>query len=123
MEIRILDHEHRPLSPGQSGEIAVRGPTVMQGYWRNDEATRQTLVDGWLLTGDIGFLDHVGYLTLTDRSKDVIISGGCNVYPREVEEVLAQHPEVFEVCVVGEPDVQWGNGGSVRRSPCSRIAR
>jgi long-chain acyl-CoA synthetase len=80
----------------------------MQGYWRNDAATRQTLLDGWLLTGDIGFLDHAGYLTLTDRSKDVIISGGCNVYPREVEEVLAQHPEVFEVCVVGEPDVQWG---------------
>ncbi|WP_349747085.1 class I adenylate-forming enzyme family protein [Pseudomonas frederiksbergensis] len=108
MEIRILDPEHRPLPPGQSGEIAVRGPTVMQGYWRNDAATRQTLVDGWLLTGDIGFLDHAGYLTLTDRSKDVIISGGCNVYPREVEEVLSQHPEVFEACVVGEPDVQWG---------------
>ncbi|RON10244.1 AMP-dependent synthetase [Pseudomonas brassicacearum] len=108
VDIRILDPEHRPLPPGQSGEIAVRSPTVMQGYWRNDAATRQTLVDGWLLTGDIGLLDHAGYLTLTDRSKDVIISGGCNVYPREVEEVLAQHPEVFEVCVVGEPDVQWG---------------
>ncbi|MFJ2363653.1 class I adenylate-forming enzyme family protein [Pseudomonas sp. NPDC087697] len=108
VDIRILDPEHRPLPPGQPGEIAVRSPTVMQGYWRNDAATRQTLVDGWLLTGDIGFLDHAGYLTLTDRSKDVIISGGCNVYPREVEEVLAQHPEVFEVCVVGEPDVQWG---------------
>ncbi|TVT84576.1 class I adenylate-forming enzyme family protein [Pseudomonas sp. H3(2019)] len=108
VEIRILDPEHRPLPPGQSGEIVVRGPTVMQGYWRNDAATRETLVDGWLLTGDIGFLDHAGVLTLTDRSKDVIISGGCNVYPREVEEVLAQHPQVFEVCVVGEPDVQWG---------------
>jgi acyl-CoA synthetase (AMP-forming)/AMP-acid ligase II len=108
VEIRILDPEHRPLPPGQPGEIAVRGATVMQGYWRNEAATRQTLVDGWLLTGDIGVLDHAGYLTLTDRSKDVIISGGSNVYPREVEEVLAQHPDVFEVCVVGEPDVQWG---------------
>ncbi|MCZ7176253.1 AMP-binding protein, partial [Salmonella enterica] len=89
-----------PLPTGQRGEIAVRGATVMQGYWRNPEATRQTLIDGWLMTGDIGFLDPAGYLTLTDRSKDVIISGGSNVYPREVEEVLAQHPEVFEVCVV-----------------------
>ena len=108
VEIRILDAEHQPLPTGERGEIAVRGATVMQGYWRNPQATRQTLVDGWLLTGDIGYLDPAGYLTLTDRSKDVIISGGSNVYPREVEEVLAQHPEVFEVCVVGEPDAQWG---------------
>jgi long-chain acyl-CoA synthetase len=108
VEIRILDAQHQPLPTGQRGEIAVRGATVMQGYWRNPEATRQTLIDGWLMTGDIGFLDPAGYLTLTDRSKDVIISGGSNVYPREVEEVLAQHPEVFEVCVVGEPDAQWG---------------
>ncbi|MEX5592828.1 class I adenylate-forming enzyme family protein [Pseudomonas orientalis] len=108
VEIRILDTGHQPLPTGTRGEIAVRGATVMQGYWRNPEATRQALVDGWLLTGDIGFLDPAGYLTLTDRSKDVIISGGSNVYPREVEEVLAQHPEVFEVCVVGEPDPQWG---------------
>ncbi|WP_347900990.1 AMP-binding protein [Pseudomonas purpurea] len=108
VEIRILDPGHAPLPPGQPGEIAVRGATVMRGYWRNDAATDQALVDGWLLTGDIGFLDHAGYLTLTDRSKDVIITGGSNVYPREVEEVLAQHPDVFEVCVVGEPDAQWG---------------
>lgn len=108
VEIRVLDTGHQPLPTGTRGEIAVRGATVMQGYWRNPEATRQALVDGWLLTGDIGFLDPAGYLTLTDRSKDVIISGGSNVYPREVEEVLAQHPEVFEVCVVGEPDPQWG---------------
>ncbi|AMW83004.1 Long-chain-fatty-acid--CoA ligase [Pseudomonas yamanorum] len=108
MEIRILDADHQPLPAGQRGEIAVRGATVMQGYWRNEAASRQALVDGWLLTGDIGFLDSAGYLTLTDRSKDVIITGGSNVYPREVEEVLAQHPDVFEVCVVGEPDAQWG---------------
>ncbi|NWA29650.1 AMP-binding protein [Pseudomonas gingeri] len=108
VEIRILDPGHRPLPPGRMGEIAVRGATVMQGYWRNEAATQQALVDGWLLTGDVGFVDDAGYLTLTDRSKDVIISGGCNVYPREVEEVLAQHPGVFEVCVVGEPNAQWG---------------
>ncbi|WLH82394.1 class I adenylate-forming enzyme family protein [Pseudomonas sp. FP2338] len=108
VEIRILDARHQPLPTGERGEIAVRGATVMQGYWRNPQATAQTLVDGWLLTGDIGFLDPAGYLTLTDRSKDVIISGGSNVYPREVEEVLVQHPEVSEVCVVGEPDAQWG---------------
>ncbi|MGY2685563.1 class I adenylate-forming enzyme family protein [Pseudomonas tolaasii] len=108
VEIRILDAQHQPVPVGRRGEIAVRGATVMQGYWRNPEATRQTLVDGWLLTGDIGFLDPAGYLTLTDRSKDVIITGGSNVYPREVEEVLAQHPDVFEVCVVGESDEQWG---------------
>jgi long-chain acyl-CoA synthetase len=108
VEIQILNGQHQPVPTGERGEIAVRGATVMQGYWRNPEATGQTLVDGWLLTGDIGFLDAAGYLTLTDRSKDVIISGGSNVYPREVEEVLAQHPEVFEVCVVGEADAQWG---------------
>jgi acyl-CoA synthetase (AMP-forming)/AMP-acid ligase II len=108
VEIRILDATHTALPCGQRGEIAVRGATVMQGYWRNATATGEALLDGWLLTGDIGFMDAAGYLTLTDRSKDVIITGGSNVYPREVEEVLAQHPDVFEVCVVGEPDAQWG---------------
>ncbi|WYX53602.1 hypothetical protein WJ977_30020 [Achromobacter xylosoxidans] len=80
----------------------------MQGYWRNDPATAETLVDGWLRTGDIGRLDHSGFLTLTDRSKDVIISGGSNIYPREVEETLARHPGVREVAVVGAPSAQWG---------------
>lgn len=108
VDIRVLDAELRPLASGQPGQIAVRGPTVMHGYWRNEAASREALVDGWLLTGDIGYLDDQGYLTLTDRCKDVIISGGSNVYPREVEEVLALHPEVFEVCVVGEADKEWG---------------
>ncbi|MHC6226014.1 class I adenylate-forming enzyme family protein [Pseudomonas sp. X10] len=108
VELRVLDAQRRPLAAGQPGEVAVRGPTVMRGYWRNEAATGEALVDGWLLTGDIGYLDAQGYLTLTDRSKDVIISGGSNVYPREVEEVLALHPQVFEVCVVGEADAQWG---------------
>ncbi|RAU39903.1 MULTISPECIES: AMP-binding protein [unclassified Pseudomonas] len=108
VEIRVVDGQRQPLPHGQPGEIAVRGATVMQGYWRNEAATAETRVDGWLYTGDIGYLDADGYLTLTDRSKDVIISGGSNVYPREVEEVLALHPGVFEVCVVGEQDAEWG---------------
>ena len=108
VEIKVVDAQRQPVSTGTPGEIAVRGATVMHGYWRNEAATRETLVDGWLFTGDIGYLDADGCLTLTDRSRDVIISGGSNVYPREVEEVLATHPDVFEVCVVGEADAQWG---------------
>ena len=108
VEIKIVDAQRQVVPSGQAGEIAVRGATVMQGYWRNEAATRETLVEGWLFTGDIGYLDADGCLTLTDRSKDVIISGGSNVYPREVEEVLATHPGVFEVCVVGEADAEWG---------------
>ncbi|CAK9888989.1 MULTISPECIES: class I adenylate-forming enzyme family protein [Pseudomonas] len=107
-EVRVLDTAGQPLTSGEPGQIAVRGAAVMQGYWNNPQASREALVDGWLLTGDIGFFNEQGYLTLTDRSKDVIISGGSNIYPREVEEVLMQHPEVFEVCVVGEADAEWG---------------
>ena len=80
----------------------------MRGYWNNPEATASTLRDGWLHTGDVGCLDADGFLTLKDRSKDVIISGGSNIYPREVEEVLLAHPGVREVSVVGMPDAQWG---------------
>lgn len=90
------------------GEILVRGAAVMAGYWRNAEATANALQDGWLRTGDVGRLDADGYLTLVDRSKDVIISGGTNIYPREVEEVLLQHPGVREVSVVGRPSEEWG---------------
>ncbi|PNG32068.1 AMP-dependent synthetase [Pseudomonas protegens] len=108
VEVRIVDADGQRLGPGEPGEIAVRGAPVMHGYWDNPSATQEALVDGWLLTGDIGFLDSRGLLTLTDRSKDVIISGGSNIYPREVEEVLMQHPGVFEVCVVGQADAEWG---------------
>jgi long-chain acyl-CoA synthetase len=93
---------------GEVGEVLVRGPTVMRGYWRNPEATARTLARGWLHTGDLGSFDADGFLTLKDRSKDLVISGGSNVYPREVEEVLLLHPDVAEVAVVGRPHPEWG---------------
>jgi long-chain acyl-CoA synthetase len=108
VEVAIGDAEGRPLPPGESGEIMVRGAPVMPGYWNAPEATAKTLKDGWLMTGDVGSLDADGYLTLADRSKDVIISGGTNIYPREVEEVLLTHPDVHEVSVVGRPSAEWG---------------
>ena len=108
VEIAIADDSGQPLPPGQPGEIMVRGTPVMPGYWRNADATAKTLRDGWLMTGDIGHLDADGYLTLIDRSKDVIISGGTNIYPREIEEVLLTHPSVHAVAVVGRPSPEWG---------------
>jgi len=108
VEVRVVDEHMRPLPAGSVGEIVVRGPTVMRGYFHNPGATAATLRDGWLLTGDIGWLSEDGFLTLTDRSKDVIISGGTNIYPREVEEVLLRHPAVFEAAVIGAPEPEWG---------------
>jgi len=105
---RAVDAEDRPLPAGETGEILARGDSVMNGYWRNPEASAQTLRGGWLHTGDVGAFDENGYLTLKDRSKDVIISGGSNIYPREVEEVLLQHDAVAEVSVIGVPDAEWG---------------
>jgi len=97
-----------PLPAGGVGEVLVRGPTVMAGYWMNPEASAATLAHGWLHTGDVGTFDANGFLTLKDRSKDLIISGGSNVYPREVEEVLLGHPDVAEVAVVGRAHSEWG---------------
>jgi long-chain acyl-CoA synthetase len=108
VELRIADHDGHIRPAGEMGEVQVRGETVMSGYWRNDEATRRALADGWLRTGDLGSLDREGYLFLMDREKDVILSGGSNIYPREVEEVLAGHPGVQEVAVIGRPDEEWG---------------
>jgi long-chain acyl-CoA synthetase len=108
VEVAIGDAAGRPCPPGEIGEIMVRGAPVMPGYWQNPEATAGTLKDGWLMTGDMGHLDEDGYLTLADRSKDVIISGGTNIYPREIEEVLLTHPCVHEVSVVGRPSPEWG---------------
>lgn len=108
VEVRIAGAKEQPAAPGEAGEILVRGATVMKGYWNDPEASARALADNWLHTGDIGRVDADGFLTLTDRSKDVIISGGTNIYPREVEEVLARHPAVLEVSVVGEPSPEWG---------------
>jgi long-chain acyl-CoA synthetase len=108
IRLRIGDEFDRPLPPGQVGEVLVRGDTVMRGYWGNIAASDDTLRNGWLHTGDLGACDEEGFLTLKDRSKDVIISGGSNIYPREVEEVLLRHPGVLESSVIGEPDAEWG---------------
>ena len=108
VEVRVVDAQGQPVPTGETGEVVVRGDTVMPGYWNNPTATAQTLRDGWLYTGDMGALDVDCFLTLKDRSKDVIISGGSNIYPREVEEVLLLHPQVREVAVVGQRDAEWG---------------
>ena len=108
VEVVVADADDRPLPPGEPGEVLVRGDSVMRGYWQDPDATAATLRGGWLHTGDVGVLDADGFLTLRDRSKDLIISGGSNIYPREVEEVLLQHPAVAEVAVIGRPDPQWG---------------
>ncbi len=107
-EVAILDADDRELPRGEIGEIAVRGRSVMLGYWNNPEATAAAIRDGWLHTGDVGFMDEHSYVTLQDRSKDMIISGGSNIYPREVEEVLLTHPSIAEVSVVGRPHPEWG---------------
>jgi long-chain acyl-CoA synthetase len=108
VRVQVADAEGRTLPNGEVGEVLVQGDTVMAGYWRNPDATRATVRNGWLFTGDMGSLDAHGYLTLKDRSKDLIISGGSNIYPREVEEALLTAPGVAEVAVVGEPDAEWG---------------
>jgi long-chain acyl-CoA synthetase len=108
VEVRIADAEDRWLPVGEVGEVLVRGETIMNGYWRNPEASAETLRNGWLHTGDFGCFDEEGFLTLKDRSKDLIISGGTNIYPREVEEVLVKHEGVAEVSVIGRPDREWG---------------
>ncbi len=108
VEVRIFDVNDKELPPGETGEIVTRSDLVMKGYWRNPEATKKALKNGWLHTGDMGYLDERGYLFIMDRSKDMIISGGENIYPREIEEVLIRHEAVREVAVIGIPDVKWG---------------
>ncbi|MGH6611721.1 MAG: AMP-binding protein [Burkholderiaceae bacterium] len=108
VEVAVLDDADRAVAVGEMGEVCVRSDVVMAGYLNNPEATSVTLANGWLHTGDVGRFDEHGYLTLVDRSKDLIISGGSNIYPREVEEVLLRHPAVKEVAVIGQRDPQWG---------------
>ncbi len=107
-QLRVADEQGRELPAGEVGEVMVHGDSVMAGYWRNPQATAAAIRDGWLLTGDMGSLDADGFLTLKDRSKDLLISGGSNIYPREVEEVLLTASGVAEVAVVGAPDAEWG---------------
>ena len=108
VEVAVLDDSDREVPSGELGQVCVRADVVMMGYLNNPEATAETLANGWLHTGDVGRFDQHGYLTLVDRSKDLIISGGSNIYPREVEEVLLRHPAVKEVAVLGEHDPHWG---------------
>ncbi|HEY2387378.1 MAG TPA: AMP-binding protein [Candidatus Binatia bacterium] len=109
-EVRVVDLDGQPLPVGEVGQIAVRGPQMMRGYWQDPEATGAVLRDGWLRSGDLGRLDDAGFLTLVDRSDDVIITGGFNVYPREVELVLEEHPAVAEAGVAAVPHPRWGQG-------------
>lgn len=106
--LRIVDEDGNEVGPNVAGELTVRGNTVTPGYWRRPEATQEALRNGWLQTGDVGYRDERGYIFITDRVKDMIISGGSNVYPREVEEILLAHPAISEACVVGVPDDVWG---------------
>jgi long-chain acyl-CoA synthetase len=119
VELRVVGEDDRPLPIGERGEVTLRGPSVMRGYWRRPEATADTLRGGWLHTGDVGYLDDQGFLYLVDRKKDMIIRGGENIYPAEIEAVLYEHPAVAEAAVVGVPDPVYGESVAayvVRRS-------
>jgi fatty-acyl-CoA synthase len=109
--VRVVDTEGRDVAPGETGEILCKSPAVMRGYYKRPEATAATLADGWLHTGDLATVDEEGYVFVAGRSKDMIITGGLNVYPAEVERVLAQHPAITEAAVIGLPDEQWGEIG------------
>jgi acyl-CoA synthetase (AMP-forming)/AMP-acid ligase II len=113
VRVEIMDDANQILPLGESGEICVRGDLVMKGYYKNPEKTAETLIDGWLHTGDVGHLDAEGYLHITDRKKDMIITGGFNVYPSEVEQVIWSHPAVQDCAVIGVPDDKWGEAVKV----------
>jgi fatty-acyl-CoA synthase len=108
VQVKLLDDAGAPVAVGDVGEICVRGPLVMDGYWRRPEETAAAFRDGWLRTGDLAREDERGYLYIVDRKKDMIISGGFNVYPKEVEDALASHPDVAQAAVFGVPDARWG---------------
>jgi acyl-CoA synthetase (AMP-forming)/AMP-acid ligase II len=107
-EVRVIDENGNDVNDGEAGEIILRGDSVMAGYWNAPELSASTVVNGWLHTRDMGRFDEDGYLFLVDRKSDMVISGGFNIYPNEVENVLASHPAVFEAAVVGVPDELWG---------------
>jgi fatty-acyl-CoA synthase len=111
VEIKIVDEKGREMPANQAGELLLKGPMVTPGYWKNEEATRKTIEEGWFHTGDRVRQDEEGYLFVVDRIKNMFISGGENVYPAEVERALVAHPEVSEVAVIGVPDDRWGEVG------------
>jgi acyl-CoA synthetase (AMP-forming)/AMP-acid ligase II len=129
--VRVVDDNDAELPPGEVGEVVTRSDCVMEGYWENPAANAETLRGGWLHTGDLGSMDEDGFLTLRDRSKDMIISGGSNIYPREIEEVLLRHPDLVEAAVVGRPHPDWGEevvafivaraGAQVERAALDRL--
>lgn len=108
VQVKVAGEDGVGLAPGEVGEVLVKGPTVMKGYLNNPQATESAIQDGWLRTGDHGAMDQTGFLTLMDRRHDLIISGGTNIYPREVEETLIKHEEISEVAVIGKPEKEWG---------------
>jgi long-chain acyl-CoA synthetase len=118
-EMRIVDEQGIEVSPGEVGEIIGRGPVTMPGYYKQPELTAAAIQNGWLHSGDLGYVDEDGFLYLVDRKKDLIISGGVNVYPRDIEEVVIQHPAVNDVAVFGAPDARWGESpiAAVRLTP------
>jgi long-chain acyl-CoA synthetase len=108
IEVRVADGDDNPVGIGEIGEVLVRGETVMSGYWNRPQDSAETLRGGWLHTGDLARMDRFGYLMLLDRKKDLIISGGMNIYAREIEDILLTHPGVAEAAVIGVPDAEWG---------------
>jgi len=108
LEACVVDEEDRPLPPGEVGELVCRGPNVMKGYHRHPEATRDVMRNGWLHSGDLAKMDEEGFFYIVDRKKEMIVSGGENIYPREIEEILMKHPAIADVAVVGVPDQKWG---------------
>ncbi|MCZ4291569.1 class I adenylate-forming enzyme family protein [Hoeflea alexandrii] len=113
VELRVVDEAGKDCPPGVIGEILVRGPTVMKGYWKEDDKTAEAIIDGWLHSGDLARIDERGYMYIADRKKDLVISGGANIYPGDVEEVFAGHPDIAEVAAFGVPDVYWGEALTV----------
>jgi fatty-acyl-CoA synthase len=108
VEVDIRDPDGKPLPPGEAGEICLRGPRITQGYWRDEKKTAASFYGDWFRTGDVGYLDDEGFLFLTDRVKDMIISGGENIASSEVERVVYQMPQVREAAIIGLPDEKWG---------------
>jgi acyl-CoA synthetase (AMP-forming)/AMP-acid ligase II len=122
-EMRIVDDDGQDLAAGEVGEIIGRGPITMPGYYKRPDLTAEAIKDGWLYSGDLGYVDEDGFLFLVDRKKDLIISGGVNVYPRDIEEVIIQHPAVTDVAVFGASDKRWGESpiAAVRLDPSHEV--